>query len=243
MPVARSAPEVGRCRKRRRVGGSCWSSRTTGRSPTSSALPAPRRVRRAGRERRRRPASRPCDGCGPPRSCSTSGCRGWTASRSADGCAPRTTGHRCSSSPPATTRSTGCSAWSWAPTTTSPSRSARASSWRGSRTVLRRSGRVAEREEVLAVGEVRVEVDRRRAHATGAEVALTSTEFDLLAHLMRAPAGCSPASSCSARCGATPRRRAPAPSTCTWPSCAPSSGRPARSAPCAGSATRGTDRP
>ena len=55
------------------------------------------------------------------------------------------------------------------------------------RTVLRRSGRVAEREEVLAVGEVRVEVDRRRAHAAGAEVALTSTEFDLLTHLMRAP--------------------------------------------------------
>ena len=55
------------------------------------------------------------------------------------------------------------------------------------RTVLRRSGRVAEREEVLAVGEVRIEVDRRRAHAGGAEVALTSTEFDLLTHLMRAP--------------------------------------------------------
>jgi DNA-binding response OmpR family regulator len=55
------------------------------------------------------------------------------------------------------------------------------------RTVLRRSGRVAEREEVLAVGEVRIEVDRRRAHAAGAEVALTSTEFDLLTHLMRAP--------------------------------------------------------
>jgi len=55
------------------------------------------------------------------------------------------------------------------------------------RTVLRRSGRVAEREEVLVVGEVRIEVDRRRTHAAGAEVALTSTEFDLLTHLMRAP--------------------------------------------------------
>jgi DNA-binding response OmpR family regulator len=55
------------------------------------------------------------------------------------------------------------------------------------RTVLRRSERVAEREEVLAVGEVRIEVDRRRAHAAGREVALTSTEFDLLTHLMRAP--------------------------------------------------------
>ena len=37
------------------------------------------------------------------------------------------------------------------------------------------------------MGEVRIEVDRRRAHAGGAEVALTSTEFDLLTHLMRAP--------------------------------------------------------
>ncbi len=55
------------------------------------------------------------------------------------------------------------------------------------RTVLRRSERVAEREEVLAVGEVRVDVDRRRAHAAGNEIALTSTEFDLLTHLMRAP--------------------------------------------------------
>src|SRR3954471_13702850 len=55
------------------------------------------------------------------------------------------------------------------------------------RTVLRRSERVAEREEVLAVGEVRIEVDRRRAHAAGREIALTSTEFDLLTHLMRAP--------------------------------------------------------
>ena len=55
------------------------------------------------------------------------------------------------------------------------------------RTVLRRSERVAEREEVLTVGEVRIEVDRRRAHAAGREIALTSTEFDLLTHLMRAP--------------------------------------------------------
>ena len=49
--------------------------------------------------------------------------------------------------------------------------------------------------------------------------------------------GCSPASSCWARCGATPPRPAPAPSTCTSPSCAPSSARRARSARCAASAT------
>ena len=150
-------------------------------------LPAPRRVRRAGRARRRRRGSRPCGGCGPPRSCSTSGCPGWTASRSADGCAPRTTGRRCCSSPPATTRSTACSAWRWAPTTTSPSRSARASSWRACGPCCAAPGASPSGEEVLAVGEVRIEVDRRRAHAAGAEVALTSTEFDLLTHLMRAP--------------------------------------------------------
>ena len=55
------------------------------------------------------------------------------------------------------------------------------------RTVLRRAAPPPDREEVLTLGEVRVEVDRRRAHAGPAEVALTSTEFDLLAHLLRAP--------------------------------------------------------
>ena len=55
------------------------------------------------------------------------------------------------------------------------------------RTVLRRSAPPPDREEVLTLGDVRVEVDRRRAHAGTAEIALTSTEFDLLAHLLRAP--------------------------------------------------------
>ncbi len=55
------------------------------------------------------------------------------------------------------------------------------------RTVLRRAAPSAGREEVLSLGGVRVEVDRRRAHAGEAEVALTSTEFDLLTHLLRAP--------------------------------------------------------
>src|SRR4051794_34071581 len=41
--------------------------------------------------------------------------------------------------------------------------------------------------EVLAVGAVRVDLERRRAYADGVEIALTSTEFDLLAHLMRRP--------------------------------------------------------
>ncbi len=55
------------------------------------------------------------------------------------------------------------------------------------RTVLRRTGGAPGREEVLTVGAVHVEVDRRRVRAGDAEVALTSTEFDLLTHLVRAP--------------------------------------------------------
>jgi DNA-binding response OmpR family regulator len=55
------------------------------------------------------------------------------------------------------------------------------------RTVLRRAGGTPGREEVLTLGGVQVDVDRRRVHAGGAEVALTSTEFDLLTHLVRAP--------------------------------------------------------
>ncbi|GAA1863806.1 response regulator transcription factor [Pseudonocardia ailaonensis] len=55
------------------------------------------------------------------------------------------------------------------------------------RTVLRRAGGGPRAEEELALGPVRVAVDRRRVTVDGAEVALTSTEFDLLAHLMRTP--------------------------------------------------------
>ncbi|MBP2320992.1 DNA-binding response OmpR family regulator [Kibdelosporangium banguiense] len=53
------------------------------------------------------------------------------------------------------------------------------------RTVLRRGAPVS---EVLAVGATRLNVDQRRAWAGDREVALTSTEFDLLEHLMRTPA-------------------------------------------------------
>jgi len=53
------------------------------------------------------------------------------------------------------------------------------------RTVLRRAG--ATDGEVLVVGGIRLDVDRRRVHAGDEEVSLTATEFDLLAHLMRAP--------------------------------------------------------
>jgi DNA-binding response OmpR family regulator len=55
------------------------------------------------------------------------------------------------------------------------------------RAVLRRAGGTPGREEVLAMGPVRVQVDRRRVQVDDREVALTATEFALLAHLMRAP--------------------------------------------------------
>ncbi|MFS8100259.1 response regulator transcription factor [Lentzea alba] len=54
------------------------------------------------------------------------------------------------------------------------------------RTVLRRaSGGVA--SEVLEVGSVRLDVSERRAFADSTEVSLTSTEFGLLAYLMKHP--------------------------------------------------------
>ncbi|MDT7788550.1 MAG: hypothetical protein QOF58_6969 [Pseudonocardiales bacterium] len=53
------------------------------------------------------------------------------------------------------------------------------------RTVLRRSSAVV--SEVLQVGSVRVDVGERRAFAGSSEVSLTSTEFGLLAYLMKHP--------------------------------------------------------
>jgi len=53
------------------------------------------------------------------------------------------------------------------------------------RTVLRRSSSVV--PEVLQVGSVRLDVGERRAFADSAEVSLTSTEFGLLAYLMKHP--------------------------------------------------------
>jgi DNA-binding response OmpR family regulator len=52
------------------------------------------------------------------------------------------------------------------------------------RTVLRRGPAVA---EVLEVGRIRIDVTQRRTWADDVEVPLTSTEFDLLAQLMRRP--------------------------------------------------------
>ncbi|WP_309114161.1 response regulator transcription factor [Saccharothrix sp.] len=53
------------------------------------------------------------------------------------------------------------------------------------RTVLRRG--TPQVTAVHVLGRVRLDTDRRRVWVDEAEVALTSTEFDLLAHLMRHP--------------------------------------------------------
>jgi DNA-binding response OmpR family regulator len=55
------------------------------------------------------------------------------------------------------------------------------------RTVLRRTRGAGQAAPVLSVGRVRLDPDRRRAYADDAEVALTTTEFDLLAFLLRRP--------------------------------------------------------
>jgi DNA-binding response OmpR family regulator len=55
------------------------------------------------------------------------------------------------------------------------------------RTVLRRAGGDPAGGEVLSVGRTKVDVRQRRVWTDDEEVSLTSTEFDLLAHLMRRP--------------------------------------------------------
>jgi DNA-binding response OmpR family regulator len=55
------------------------------------------------------------------------------------------------------------------------------------KTVLRRSAGARDEVPVLTVGSVKVDPSRRRVWAGEDEVALTTTEFDLLAHLMRRP--------------------------------------------------------
>ena len=71
------------------------------------------------------------------------------------------------------------------PTTTSSSRSACASSSRGSAPCSRRAGRRASESELLQVDELTLDVRARRASVDGREVQLTLKEFDLLALLMR----------------------------------------------------------
>ncbi|MDX3195049.1 response regulator transcription factor [Streptomyces sp. MN03-5084-2B] len=55
------------------------------------------------------------------------------------------------------------------------------------RTVLRRASGVAPAASVLTAGGARVDLTSRRAWAGDVEVSLTSTEFDLLTHLLRHP--------------------------------------------------------
>ncbi|MEV6825715.1 response regulator transcription factor [Amycolatopsis sp. NPDC051102] len=55
------------------------------------------------------------------------------------------------------------------------------------RTVLRRTAGPTPAAETYAVGGARVDVLRRRAWAGDVEISLTSTEFDLLTHLLRHP--------------------------------------------------------
>ena len=53
--------------------------------------------------------------------------------------------------------------------------------------VLRRTRGTATAAECYSVGAVTLDVAARRCHAGGTEIPLTTTEFDLLAHLMRRP--------------------------------------------------------
>ncbi|RSM34872.1 DNA-binding response regulator [Amycolatopsis balhimycina DSM 5908] len=55
------------------------------------------------------------------------------------------------------------------------------------RTVLRRASGATPAAETFAVGGARVDVLSRRAWAGDVEISLTSTEFDLLTHLLRHP--------------------------------------------------------
>jgi DNA-binding response OmpR family regulator len=55
------------------------------------------------------------------------------------------------------------------------------------RSVLRRTAGPAAGERTYALGEVDLDPARRRVTAAGQEVALTSTEFDLLLYLVRRP--------------------------------------------------------
>ena len=71
----------------------------------------------------------------------------------------------------------------------------------------------------------------------GDDVHLTPTEFDLLVCLANTPARCSPASSCSPRCGTGRTPPAPGPSTATSRRCAARSA-PSGSVRCTASATR-----
>ena len=150
------------------------------RRSCGSARPA---TGRHGPDRARTPcaASTTSD---PTSSSSTSRCPVSMAGSSSSGSAS-SAGCRSSWSPRAARRRTRSAASSSAPTTTSPSRCRSRSSWRGSRRPCaaprraRPSGRASLRHRDLVV-----DLDDHRAHLHGIEVALTPTEFRLLAYLV-----------------------------------------------------------
>ena len=110
---------------------------------------------------------------------------------------------------------------------------------RPGRTVLRRAGRGGPEGEPQTVRRRRGDASTRPAAGSTVDGRRGRADRDRVrpAGAPGAPAraGCSRASSCCPRCGATRPRPAPARSTSTSPSCGPSSARPARSGRCAAS--------
>lgn len=72
-------------------------------------------------------------------------------------------------------------------------------------------------------GDLSVDEATYSAKLKGRVLDLTFKEFELLKYLASTRAGSSPARSCCRRCGATTTSAAPAPWTCTYGGCAPSS--------------------
>ena len=218
---------------------SSWSSRTSRRSPSSTGSTCAEGFGVHVETRRRRARSTPAAGCTPSPSSSTSACPGLDgvevcrAMRERRRLDARAVRHR-----PRRRGRPGRSASSSAPTTTSPSRSRPASWSPGSSAVLRRQRRAARPRAGLEAGGRQLDPARGPGTVDGHEVALTATEFNLLARLMRRRGRVfDRARAAGRRVGAGRLRPAAAPSTSTSPSCAPSSASAARSRPCAASAT------
>ena len=108
------------------------------------------------------------------------------------------------------------------------------------RAVLRRAGGAAPHRVAAAAASVPcwTRDPACAGRGGGREVELTTTEFDLLAHLMRRPGRVFPREELLGRgLGLPAPGRRPGPSTSTSPSCAPSSATPPDCAPSAASAT------
>ena len=90
-----------------------------------------------------------------------------------------------SCSPPVARSTNGSRAWSWVPTTTSPSRSSSRSCWPRVRALLRRAH--VDVVPALHVGPVSLRRDTREATVDGTPLNLTQREFDLLEFLLSHP--------------------------------------------------------